>query len=84
MFRHVKFNEEKGYYEVVKNEYGRFCKEIHWGIKTEDGKIVVPSGYYTNEEIRMAEWELCVSINKKYEIIGHIASLPNWTVVKEK
>lgn len=52
-------------------------------MKTENGKIIIPVGRYTSEEIRMAEWELCVSFDKKYEITGHIASIPNWTVVKE-
>ena len=80
--KYTTYNEEKGYYEIVKNEF-RGHNLIHYGMKKEDGTIIIPVGYYTENEIRMAEWELCRSINKKFEIVGQIASIPNWTVVEE-
>lgn len=80
--KYITYNEEKGYYEIVKSAWKSY-DTIHYGMKKEDGTIIIPVGYYTENEIRMAEWELCRSINKKFEIVGQIASIPNWTVVEE-
>ena len=80
--KYTTYNEEKGYYEIVKSEF-RGHNLIHYGMKKENGTIIIPVGYYTKNEIRMAEWELCRSINKKFEIVGQIASIPNWTVVED-
>lgn len=82
MRKNVTWNEEKGYFEIVKSEW-RSSETIFWGMKAEDNTVVIPKGYYTSNEIRMAEWELCTSIEKEFEITGHIASIPNWTVVKK-
>ena len=73
--------EKKGYYEIVKSDF-RGYNFIHYGMKKEDETIVIPVGYYTENEIRMAVWELCRSIESKYEVVAHMASIPNWTVVK--
>lgn len=81
--KYTTYNEEKGYYEIVKSEFRR-NNLIHYGMKTENEAIVIPVGYYTENEIRGAEWELCRSVESKYEVVAHIASIPNWTVVKEK
>lgn len=80
--KYTTYNKEKGYYEIVKGEF-RGYNFINYGMKKEDGTIIIPVGYYTENEIRMAEWELCKSINKKFEIVSQIASIPNWTVVEE-
>lgn len=76
------YNEEKGYYEIVKSEF-RGHNFIHYGMKLEDGTTIIPVDFYTTEEIRLAEWELC-GRGRKYEVVRQIASSPNWTIVKER
>lgn len=80
--KYTTYNEEKGYYEIIKSKF-RGHSFIHYGMKLENETIIIPVGYYTETEIWMAEWELCKSTNKKFNIVAHIASEPNWTVVEE-
>lgn len=81
--RYTTFNKEKGYYEIVKSG-SRFASTISYGIKKEDSTVVIPVGNYTENEIRMAEWELCNSIDSKFKIVKRVASIPNITIVKEE
>ena len=80
--KYVKMNG-KGKYEIIKSEF-RSSNLVHYGMKKEDGTIIIPVGYYTENEIRLAEWELCNSIDSKFKIVKRVASIPNITIVKEE
>lgn len=77
------FNKEQGYFEVVKSEWRSPSVLINWGMRTKEGETVIPDGYYTQSEIDMAEWELCKSANKHFNIVERLADTVNCTIVEE-
>ena len=79
----VKKNMNTNLYEIGRYD-GMFVGRndiLYWGMKTEEGKILIKPQYYSRNQKDTAEF-LLTGTDKEYKRTGCIASQPNWTVVK--